>query len=135
MLKSKKPLTLLEKVSRYDTVYTYSDIDTGICYLIDNPSYMPDVVTLTDGTLDKPVPISILLWRMPVILPFVVCAYHIQMRSILIALLLLIGLWLASTLHIFALSVCYLRTFNVTRILWHGGNRHEEVDVRSFVKT
>jgi len=135
MCKTKMKPRLLEKISRKNTVYTYSDVDTGTLYLIDNPSYMPTVITLTNGTLDRPYPWDILLWRLPVILPFIIGICHIKMTSIIAALIIIMTLWVAATVQEYMLSKCYLRTYDVTQILWHGGTRYEKVSIDIYDKS
>lgn len=89
---------------------------------------MPDVVTMTDGVLDKPTPAGTLAWRMCACVPIFLCLMHIKAESVFIALCVLLGIWLTASVRTFVLCVCFQHSYNSTVILQDGGKRYERTE-------
>lgn len=122
MRKRHKEHLTLEKVSKKENVYKFKDVCSRAEYYIRCPGYMPDVVMITDGILDKPKPFETLAWHAVLFVPILLCIHHIKIESIMYSLFVLLCVGLTVSLRTFVLCMCFQHFYNTTVILSDGGN-------------
>lgn len=123
-----KEHSILEKVSRRRNIYKFKDVCTSVEYYIECPTFLPDVISTTDGRLDKPQPFITLLWHAVIFAPFLFAIGHIKIESILYALLVLSCLWLTVSLRTFIMCTCFQHSYDMTVILPDGGKYYEGIE-------
>lgn len=116
---------ILDKLSKVDTIYLFEDVYTHERYQVHCPSLLPDVITITDGMLDKPNPFETLVWRIIVCTPILLGLYHIKMENVFIALCVLLVPWLTVSVRTFILCICLQHSYDLTVIIPDGGNQYE----------
>lgn len=130
MIRQSKEHLTLEKISKRRNIYKFKDVYTSNEYYIECPTLLPDVISATNGTLDRPKPFVTLMWHIVIFAPLLFAIGHIKIESVLYALLVLSCLWLTVSLRTFIMCTCFQHSYDMTVILPDGGKYYEGIEDR-----